>query len=107
MDYDLFVVTRTSEEPKAVEEKLAAILKKDNFTLSGFDCWGKKLLAYPIKKQTEGVYSSATISGNGNSTVFHARFKQEDSIVRALILKKLKPKKTKKVVAVSPKEGSS
>ncbi len=61
--YELMVVLRPDFglEEKAVRDfvqKLIADRKITEFTIMG-----KKRLAYPIKKQTEGVYVVATITG--------------------------------------------
>mgnify|MGYP001607265938 CR=1 FL=1 len=48
------------------EKKREDLVKKligDSAALDTLTLLGKKLLAYPIKKQTEGVYLLATITG--------------------------------------------
>lgn len=86
MNYDVTLVLRATEDPKAAEAKFKAIFEKDGLTVSDSQVWGKKALAYPIKKQGEGVYVSMQLSGNSSPKKINARFKLDESILRTLIL---------------------
>ncbi len=48
-------------DAKKLEESVGKLVG-DGATLSGITILGKKFLAYPIQKQTEGVYVLATVS---------------------------------------------
>ncbi len=58
-------------------------------TLAGVDVWGKRALAYDIKKESEGYY----VLFNFNSDVdfpaeLDRRYKITDGVLRSLIIKK-------------------
>lgn len=58
-DYELMVVIKPmlpEDIRSGVEKKLKAIIKKHDNEIVESDVWGKKHLAYPIKKHEEGYY---------------------------------------------------
>jgi len=62
--YELMVIAKSDfpvEDTKKLEGILASLVKGG--TVKDVNVLGKKALAYPIKKQTEGVYIVATIEG--------------------------------------------
>ena len=63
---------------KAAEDKGATIVDVDE--------WGKRRLAYPIKKHSEGVYTVMTIEEPAADAVreLERRFKVTDSVIRFL-----------------------
>ena len=38
-------------------EKLLAVVKKDGGSIDNVDIWGRRRLAYDIKKKSEGIYA--------------------------------------------------
>lgn len=63
--YELMLVLATSGDYES-EKKREEVVKKllpDSATIDTLTLLGKKPLAYPIKKQTEGVYLLALVSG--------------------------------------------
>ena len=50
------------ERQKEIVDRLRATVEKGEGTIAGTDEWGKKKLAYEIKKETEGVYSVITFT---------------------------------------------
>lgn len=62
--YELMVVfapTVDEKDANKLEESVGKLLG-DGATVSGVTILGKKFLAYPIQKQTEGVYVLATVA---------------------------------------------
>ena len=58
--YETVIVTRpdlTIEERKAFHEKVLEFIKKHRGDLLTFEVWGKRRLAYPIKKNSKGYYT--------------------------------------------------
>lgn len=99
MNYDLVVIVRSGEDQEKAKQKISTLLEKEGFHISEFETWGKKTLAYPIKKEKEGVYYSMIISAdNAKPQQIYSRFRMEEAILRSLVLKKeeirqrLKPK---------------
>jgi len=68
------------KESKKIEELLSA-----NGSIIKIDEWGKKYLAYPIKKKTMGFYVLFTYEYNGNAGKFvENNFKFNENIIRYL-----------------------
>lgn len=96
MKYDLVVVVDPQADAKETQDKLTTLLEKEGFTVSDMSYWGKKTLAYPIKKHTEAHYFSCVISANSaNPANLSQRFKLDEKILRFLILIIKEEKKTK------------
>jgi small subunit ribosomal protein S6 len=59
----MLIVNQNAEEErqKEIVDRLRATVEKDG-TIVGIDEWGKRKLAYEIKKETEGVYSVITFT---------------------------------------------
>ncbi len=47
----------SESEQETENGKVAEIIKGSGSEYKGIDVWGRRQLAYPIKKQTEGIYS--------------------------------------------------
>jgi small subunit ribosomal protein S6 len=61
--YEFMAVFRPDVDEKTLEAAVAKLVAGDGITVKKFDVMGKKTLAYPIKKYTEGLYILATIEG--------------------------------------------
>ena len=63
--YELMLIVNPNadeERQKEIVERLRATVEKGKGQVAGIDEWGKKKLAYEIKKETEGVYSVITFT---------------------------------------------
>jgi small subunit ribosomal protein S6 len=59
--YELTVILADSvEDPKASADEIAEVARGLGAEVEKTDLWGKKRLAYPIKKQQEGFYALIT-----------------------------------------------
>ncbi|MDR1132910.1 MAG: 30S ribosomal protein S6 [Synergistaceae bacterium] len=59
--YELTVILADSvEDPKASADEIAEVVRGLGAEVEKIDLWGKKRLAYPIKKQQEGFYALIT-----------------------------------------------
>jgi small subunit ribosomal protein S6 len=90
-DYETVVVFSL----KSGEEAIAILLQKfkdlisSNGTLESVDEWGKRRLAYPIRKETEGYYVLFNFSSNVEFPAELDRiYKITDGVLRSLIVKK-------------------
>lgn len=55
--YEMLVILDATTDNQSEEiSKIEELLKNLGGTVSKTDAWGKKTLAYPIRKQTEGYY---------------------------------------------------
>ena len=78
----------TDEEIEAVSEKFKALIEK-HATLDSVDVWGKRKLAYPIDKETEGYYVLYNFTSKPDFPAELDRiYKITDGVIRSLIIKK-------------------
>ena len=56
--YEVMVIVKPAEEEatNAVIEKIEALIARVGGTVEKVDRWGKRHLAYPVKKFTDGFY---------------------------------------------------
>jgi small subunit ribosomal protein S6 len=77
------------EETEQIILQMADIIAQREGQLIKQDRWGKRRLAYPIKKFSEGFYVFFQYEGKADIPVeLERRFKQTDSVLRYLTLKK-------------------
>ena len=81
--------TKLGEEgAAAVVEKFKKLIDK-NGTVESVDDWGKRRLAYPIQKQTEGYYTLINFESNPEFTAeLDRRYQITDGILRTIIIKR-------------------
>ena len=59
-EYELMVILNPEVEERAVEptlKKFLEVVTKENGTVDKLDIWGRRRLAYEIKKKAEGIYA--------------------------------------------------
>jgi len=79
----------SEEETTQFIQQMAAIVAQKKGHMVKQDIWGKRRLAYTVKKFNEGVYVFFTYEGPGDiSTEMERRFKQTDTVIRFLTIKK-------------------
>ncbi len=77
------------EEAQAFIRQMAEVVSQKNGRMIKQDVWGKKRLAYPIKKFNEGIYVFFLYEGPGDvSQELERRFKQTDTVIRFLTVLK-------------------
>ena len=63
--YELMLIVNPNaeeERQKEILDRLRTNVEQNGGTVVGIDDWGKRKLAYEIKKETEGVYSVITFT---------------------------------------------
>jgi small subunit ribosomal protein S6 len=66
--YELTVIYAAElEDHKAAADETAEVVRGLGAEVDKIDLWGKKPLAYPIKKQVEGFYAHITFKGEPDS----------------------------------------
>ena len=80
---------------KPGEDAVTALVQKfkdlieANGTIDSIDEWGKRRLAYPIKKQEEGYYTLVNFTSSPEFTAELDRiYKITDGVLRSLIIRK-------------------
>ena len=81
--------TKLGEEgAAAVVEKFKKLIDKHG-TVESVDDWGKRRLAYPIQKQTEGYYTLINFESSPEFTAeLDRRYQITDGILRTIIIKR-------------------
>lgn len=79
----------SEEETAQFIQQMAEIVAQRKGRMVKQDVWGKRRLAYPIKRHEDGFYVFFTYDGPGDiSTEIERRFKQTDSVIRFMTVKK-------------------
>ena len=101
------------DETTNLIQQLAEVVAQKKGRLIKQDVWGKRRLAYTIKRQNEGVYVFFTYEGGGDiPQELERRFKQIDTVIRYLTVKKdardlvRRKKKTPAGAEAPPAEGA-
>ena len=90
-DYEaLFVLKPGQEESiKKVTASITDSIKKNKGKILKEDNWGKRTLAYPVKKHKEGVYYKLNFSiGSLSIEPLNRTYKLNSGILRTLIIKR-------------------
>ncbi len=86
----VFSVKNGDDAVAALIQKVKELIEK-NAVLDAVDEWGRKRLAYPINKETEGHYVLFDFtSGSSFPSELDRIYKITDGILRSLIVKKEK-----------------
>ena len=77
------------EETEQLIEKMAEVVKKKKGKMGNIENWGKRRLAYPIDKMDEAVYVFFHYEGDPDIPhELQRRFRQTETVIRYLTLKK-------------------
>ena len=86
-----FVLSPSLAEEEAQEfvRQMAEVISQKKGRMVKQEIWGKKRLAYPIKRFHEGIYVFFLYEGPGDvSQELERRFKQTDTVIRFLTILK-------------------
>ena len=90
--YELGVVIRADLEDevfRAEVERVKGFIDRFGGTIEKIDDWGRRKLAYPIQKLTEGMYSFITYSSAGETPKeVEARLRLQENILRFLTIRR-------------------
>ncbi|CAN5815663.1 MAG: 30S ribosomal protein S6 [Actinomycetota bacterium] len=68
--YELMIILDPEAEERTLQptlEKLLAVVTKDGGTVDNMDIWGRRRLAYEIRKQSEGIYAVVTMTAESTT----------------------------------------
>lgn len=89
--YESIFITRpniSEDENTRVLDKIKAVVEKNGGSINQTENWGKKKLAYEVKKERKGVYIIMRFSGSGKLVDELERyFRVEDSILKYMTVK--------------------
>ncbi|CAM2864988.1 30S ribosomal protein S6 [Hathewaya histolytica] len=90
--YELMFILKPSLDEEAVKanvEKFKGIIETNGGEIENVDLWGKRKLAYPIEKVTEGHYVLVNFKSNPELPKELTRnLKISDNVIRDMIVKK-------------------
>ena len=85
-----FIITPevNEEEVKKIIESITATIKKANGVIENLDEWGRKKMAFPIKKNLEGYYVFIQTEVDGAIIAdLERRLKQMEKVLRFITLR--------------------
>jgi len=90
--YEVAIVlapTLTEEEVEQSTETFKKAAEEKGAQIAEIEQWGKRKLAYPIQKHTEGIYVIVTLEELSAEAVgeLERRFKVSDSVIRFLTVR--------------------
>ncbi len=90
-DYETVIIWSASIPEGDIDkghDRVVEIIKGDGGTYKGSDKWSRRILAYPIKKQTEGIYHFLKWNGSIDVTAaIDKHLKINDECLRFLTLR--------------------
>jgi len=90
--YELGVVLRADLEEETFQAEMTRVkglIERFDGTIDKVDEWGRRKLAYPIKKLTEGMYTFITFtSPAGTPREVESRLRLMEDVLRFLIVRK-------------------
>jgi len=90
--YELGIVVRADLEDENFQAEMTRVkglIERFEGTIEKVDEWGRRKLAYPIKKLTEGVYTFITFSSSGDAPKeIESRLRLMENVLRFLIVRK-------------------
>jgi small subunit ribosomal protein S6 len=118
--YEVAIVlapTLTEDEVEQSTETFKKAAEEKGAQIADIEQWGKRKLAYPIKKHTEGIYVIVTLEELSADAVseLERRFKVSDSVIRFLTIRtdldlkraeKLKSRRKEKKERIGPAKES-
>lgn len=84
----IFRTEGTEEQAKQLLARTEALMKKEGGTIMASEPWGRRRLAFPIKKQRDGLYHLFRVQTEPAAIARLARaFRLEEAILRVLIVR--------------------
>lgn len=90
-DYECLYIVRpslTEDEVSGVNEKVKNLVEKSGGSIQKVENWGKKKLAYEVKKEKKGIYILSHIKGPGSLiSELENHLKIQDGVIKFLTVK--------------------
>ncbi|GGD11709.1 MULTISPECIES: 30S ribosomal protein S6 [Nocardioides] len=89
--YEVMVILDPSLEERTIEpslDKYLNVIRTDGGTVEKVDVWGRRRLAYEIKKNAEGIYAVISIEAEPATVKeFDRQLTLNESILRTKVIK--------------------
>ena len=90
-DYELMVILDPDTDERTVAPSLEAfleVIRKDGGNIENLDIWGKRRLAYEIKKKTEGIYAVVNFTASSEATAeLDRQLRLSEAVMRTKVLR--------------------
>jgi small subunit ribosomal protein S6 len=85
----LFIISPqlTEEQVTNLVTDFRSIAEQNGATIVSEDAWGRRRLAYPIKKSNEGIYHLFVLESENEPSELERRMKNSDQIMRHMIVR--------------------
>ncbi|MGO4597369.1 30S ribosomal protein S6 [Terrabacter sp. 2RAF25] len=89
--YELMVILDPETEERTVDktmDKFLTVVKNDGGSVDNVDIWGRRRLAYDIKKKSEGIYVVVTMSAEpATAQELDRQLNLSESVMRTKLLR--------------------
>jgi small subunit ribosomal protein S6 len=89
--YEVMVILDPSLEERTVEpslDKYLNVIRKDGGTIDNVDVWGRRRLAYEIRKNAEGIYALITLNAEPDTVKeFNRQLGLNEAVLRTKVLR--------------------
>jgi small subunit ribosomal protein S6 len=89
--YELMVILDPETEERTVDktmDKFLTVVKSDGGTVDNVDIWGRRRLAYDIKKKSEGIYTVVNFTAEpATAQELDRQLNLSESIMRTKLLR--------------------
>ena len=89
--YEVMVILDPSLDERTIEpslDKYLNVIRKDGGTVESVDVWGRRRLAYEIKKNPEGIYAVITLNAEPATVKeFNRQLGLNESVLRTKVLR--------------------
>ncbi|WP_104105175.1 30S ribosomal protein S6 [Nocardioides sp. 616] len=89
--YEVMVILDPSLEERTIEpslDKYLNVIRTDGGTVDNVDVWGRRRLAYEVKKNAEGIYAVISLSAEPATVKeFDRQLTLNESILRTKVIK--------------------
>lgn len=89
--YELMVILDPELDDRTVQpslDKFLGVVKTDGGTIDAVDVWGRRRLAYEIKKKSEGIYAVVTFTSEpATAKELDRQLGLNESIMRTKLLR--------------------
>ena len=89
--YEVMVILDPSLEERTVEpslDKYLNVIRKDGGSIDNVEVWGRRRLAYEIRKNAEGIYAVITLNAEPDTVKeFNRQLGLNEAVLRTKVLR--------------------
>ncbi len=90
--YELMIILDPEADERNLQptlDKMLAVVIKDGGTIDNLDIWGRRRLAYEIKKQAEGIYAVVNLTAeSATAQELDRQLGLNETVLRTKLLRK-------------------